>query len=507
MGDSVGQAPSDSFYHHLESRLTANPDRIVLTMSGQSLTGAALLQATARRAAALIAMGVGPGGRVVVQAEKSLELVLLYLAVLRIGAVYVPLNTSYRPAEIAYFIDDAQPRLFVCDPADIAVHAPLAARTGTAIHGLDRDGSGSFADAIPADTPASPAIPRMAHNLAAIVYTSGTTGRSKGAMISHGNLHANAQALIATWQITADDVLLHALPLFHIHGLFIALNTTLLAGGRTDMLPTFEASQVIDKLGGATLFMGVPTYYTRLLADPRLTPAIAAPIRLFICGSAPLTPQTFDAFQARTGDTIVERYGMSECGIICSNPVDGPRIAGSVGPPLPGVEVRIADNASKGVLEVRGDSVFSGYWRQPEKTAAEFRADGFFSTGDLATIDSGGIVRIVGREKDMIICGGLNVYPKEIEELIDAMPGVAEAAVIGLPHPDFGEAVCAVVRLDPAEPRPTPATIITALKLDLAGFKVPKAIFIVDELPRNAMAKVQKAALRARYANHFESSQ
>jgi malonyl-CoA/methylmalonyl-CoA synthetase len=250
--------------------------------------------------------------------------------------------------------------------------------------------------------------------------------------------------------------------------------------------------------------MGVPTYYTRLLTDPRLTPAISAHVRLFICGSAPLTPQTFDAFHARTGHAIVERYGMSECGIICSNPVDGPRLAGSVGTPLPGVEVRIADGAATGVLEVRGPSVFAGYWRQPEKTTAEFRPDGFFITGDIATIDENGVVRIVGREKDMIICGGLNVYPKEIEELIDALPGVAEAAVIGLPHPDFGEAVCAVVRLDSAQPPITPDAIITALKAELAGFKIPKAVFIVDELPRNAMAKVQKAVLRDRYARYFE---
>ena len=492
-----------SFYHQLETSLSSEPDRVSLTIASNALTGAELLAAVGHRAAALVAGGVTPGDRVIVQAEKSLELVLLYLATLRIGAVYVPLNTGYRHAEIAYFVGDAEPRLFVCDPADASAHAPMLAAAGAVLLTMDADGAGSFANSVTAAT--APAVARDADDLAAIVYTSGTTGLSKGAMITHGNLLANAEALIATWQITAADTLLHALPLYHIHGLFIALNTLLLAGGRIDMLAGFDAGQVLDRLGSASLFMGVPTYYTRLLADPRLTPAIAAPVRLFICGSAPLTPQTFEAFQARTGHAIVERYGMSECGIICSNPVDGPRLAGSVGTPLPGVEVRIADGAATGVLEVRGPSVFAGYWRQPEKTAAEFRPDGFFITGDLATIDENGVVRIVGREKDMIICGGLNVCPKEIEELIDALPGVAEAAVIGLPHPDFGEAVCAVVRLDAAQPAIDPAAIIAALKTELAGFKVPKAVFIVDELPRNAMAKVQKAVLRDRYARHFEA--
>ena len=492
-----------SFYHQLETSLGAAPDRVSLTIADTALTGAELLAAVGRRAAALVGAGVAPGDRVIVQAEKSLELVLLYLATLRIGAVYVPLNTGYRHAEIAYFVGDAEPRLFVCDPADADAHAPMIAAAGAVLLTMDADGGGSFAASVTGGT--APAISRDADDLAAIIYTSGTTGRSKGAMITHGNLLANAEALIATWQITAADTLLHALPLYHIHGLFIAFNTVLLAGGRIDMLAGFGAGQVLDRLGSASLFMGVPTYYNRLLADPRLTPGIAAHVRLFICGSAPLTPQTFDAFHARTGHAIVERYGMSECGIICSNPVDGPRLAGSVGTPLPGVEVRIADGAATGVLEVRGPSVFAGYWRQPEKTAAEFRPDGFFITGDIATIDENGVVRIVGREKDMIICGGLNVYPKEIEELIDALPGIAEAAVIGLPHPDFGEAVCAVVRLDPAQPAIEPAAIIAALKAELAGFKVPKAVFIVDELPRNAMAKVQKAVLRDRYAHHFEA--
>ncbi|KAB7643872.1 AMP-binding protein [Polymorphobacter fuscus] len=488
------------FYHRLDASLRGNADRTLLTFGDAALTGAELVDAVARRAAVLVAAGVAPGDRVMVQAEKSLELVLLYLATLRIGGVYVPLNTGYRAAEIAYFIGDAAPRLLVCDPADAAAHGAQVSAAGGILMTLDGGGRGSFADAVTADR--APAAARNADDLAAIVYTSGTTGRSKGAMITHGNLLANAHALIATWQITDDDTLLHALPLYHIHGLFIALNTLLLAGGRVDMLAGFDVDRVLGRLGTATLFMGVPTYYTRLLADPRLTPALAAPVRLFICGSAPLTPQIFETFEARTGHAIVERYGMSECGIICSNPVDGPRIAGSVGRPLPGTDVRIADGADTGVLEVRGPSVFAGYWRQPEKTAAEFRDDGFFTTGDIATIDADGSVRIVGREKDMIICGGLNVYPKEIEERIDALPGVAEAAVIGVPHPDFGEAVCAVVRPTGDIPL-APDAIVAALRGDLAGFKLPKAVFIVDELPRNAMAKVQKAVLRARYAGHF----
>ncbi|WP_326523002.1 AMP-binding protein [Sphingomonas sp.] len=489
-------APGDgapSFFAALAASLRTAGDRMVLTEAGRSLTGNELSSEIDRWAAALSALGVRPGDRVAAQAEKSLALALVYLATLRLGAVFLPLNPAYRADEVAYFLDDAEPRLLVADPGAVP------ARAGLTIMTLDAGGGGTLADAVArADNPAPPPHAASPDDLAVIVYTSGTTGRAKGAMITHRNLLVNARALIATWGIGADDVLLHALPLFHIHGLFIALNTLLLAGGRIDLLPGFDAATVVDRLPGATLFMGVPTYYTRLLAAPAFDRATANSIRLFVCGSAPLTPATFAAFEARTGQRILERYGMSECGIICSNPLDGDRVAGAVGRPLPGYQVRIADAAPVGVLEVRGDSVFAGYWRQPDKTRAEFRDDGFFVTGDIATIDATGVVRIVGRDKDMIISGGLNVYPKEIEERIDAIDGVVESAVVGVPHADFGEAVVAVVHAVPDAALSADA-ILARLRPVLAAFKLPKAVFLVDALPRNTMGKVERNVLRARY--------
>jgi len=492
-----------SFYQALAESLSQDPGAIRLTGAGQLFDGAALLAAIERWASALTSLGVGAGDRVAVQADKSIELVLLYLATLRIGAVYVPLNTAYRVAEIGYFLGDAEPAIFVCDPSAADACIGLGGSIGS-LWTLDQGGGGTLADIVAAGGGQAPPASAGPADLAAIVYTSGTTGRSKGAMITHRNLLANAQALIAAWRIEPDDTLLHMLPLYHIHGLFVALNTMLLAGGRTDLVAGFDSDAAITGFARATIFMGVPTYYTRLLSDARLTLQATEGIRLFVCGSAPLTPATFDAFAARTGHVILERYGMSECGIICSNPIDGPRVAGAVGLPLPGVEVRIADQEAVGVLEVRGSSVFQGYWRQPEKTQAEFSEDGFFITGDIATIDDGGVVRIVGREKDMVISGGLNVYPKEIETLIDLFEEVDESAVIGLAHPDFGEAVAAVVTLRPGATLDQ-AAAIARLRTELAGFKLPKAIFFVDVLPRNAMGKVQKAALRERFSPHFEA--
>lgn len=477
------------FWTRLSDRLSGAQD-VVLSAGDHGLDGPELLAKVERWAAMLAALGVGKGDRVAVQAGKSLDLVLLYLAALRVGALYLPLNTGYTDQEIAYFVRNAEPVLLVRDSAS----APLA--------GVEVRAIGDLAALSAVDAPPAPAHDATADDLAAIVYTSGTTGVSKGAMISHGNLLANAEALIATWDVSPADRLLHALPLFHIHGLFVALNTMLLAGGRTDLLPEFNPKAVLAGLSQATLFMGVPTYYTRLLADPGLDATSVTGIRVFICGSAPLTPQTFEAFEARTGHRILERYGMSECGIIASNPIEGERIAGSVGRPLPGFEARIADGAEIGVLEVRGPSVFSGYWRMPEKTRQEFRDDGFFVTGDVATIDAQGVIRIVGRDKDMIISGGLNVYPKEIEERINDLPGIVESAVIGLPHADFGEAVAAVVHARSPDTFDS-AALIAALRSELAGFKLPKAVFVVPELPRNTMGKVQKAALRSRYADHF----
>jgi len=490
---------TESFPEALSRALADAGDRPVLSADARVLSGRQLADDIERWAAGLAALGVRKGERVAVHAEKSLDLILLYLATLRLGALYLPLNTAYRAAELAYFLDDAEPVLFVCDPATDTVETASAPMVLT----LGADGKGSLAAAIAGSHPAPPAVTIAPDDLAAIVYTSGTTGRSKGAMITHANLVSNARALIDAWGVVPDDRLLHALPLYHIHGLFIALNTMLLAGARTDLLPGFDADTVLDRLPDATLFMGVPTYYTRLLASPRLDRAAVAGMRLFVCGSAPLTPQTFAAFEDRSGLRILERYGMSECGIICSNPLDGARIPGAVGRPLAGVAARIAEGAAVGILEVRGPNVFAGYWRQPDKTAAEFRDGGWFSTGDVATIDTDGVVRIVGRDKDMIISGGLNVYPKEIEEMIDALPGVGESAVIGLPHPDFGEAVAAVIR-----PLPGVAvdleSVVGALRPRLASFKLPKAVIVVDELPRNAMGKVQKVALRGRYAGWFE---
>lgn len=452
-----------------------------------------------RWARGLASLGVKAGDRVAVQTEKSLEIVQLYLATLRLGAVYLPLNDAYRPDEIAYFLGDAEPILFICDPTNAKSYQDM----GVAIATLDAAGGGSLAQIVAGAHPPLAAHDRSGTDLAAIIYTSGTTGRSKGAMITHANLLSNARALIAAWGVTRDDVLVHALPLFHIHGLFVALNVLMLAGGEIRLLSTFDSEKVIDHLPHATIFMGVPTYYTRLLADPRLDKAATAGLRLFICGSAPLTPATFHAFAERTGHLILERYGMSECGIICSNPLVGKRQPGAVGRPLDGTTVRIADGKEIGVLEVHGPNIFAGYWRQPEKTRAEFRDDGFFITGDIASIDADGVVRIVGRDKDMIIAGGLNVYPKEIESLVDLLPGVEESAVIGLPHPDFGEAVAAVVRLAP-DAAIDGDVIIAALRSQLAGFKLPKAVFVVDELPRNTMGKVQKAQLRATYAPWFK---
>lgn len=489
-----------SFYTALAERLARAGDATVLSSGETSLTGPGLLAEVERWAGGLARQGVVAGDRVAVQADKSLSIVLLYLAVLRLGAVYVPLNTAYRAAEIAYFLSDAEPRLLICDPAAVDALAGY----GVPLLTLDRAMRGTLADAIATASAGAPAHVATASDLAAIVYTSGTTGRSKGAMITHRNLLSNAQALIATWQIEPSDTLLHALPLYHIHGLFISLNTLLLVAGHTRLLAAFDADAVFAALPDATVFMGVPTYYTRLLADARLDRAATAAIRLFVCGSAPLTPATFEAFEARTGQQILERYGMSECGIICSNTIAGPRLAGAVGPPLPGVEVRIGGGNDVGVLEVRGDNVCAGYWRQPDKTAAEFLDDGFFITGDIATIDETGVVRIVGRDKDLIISGGLNIYPKEIELVIDELEEVDEAAVIGLPHADFGEAVVAVVRLHPGASLDR-AALIERLRPVLAGFKLPKAAFFVDELPRNAMGKVQKALLREQFAGRFEA--
>jgi len=470
-------------------------------------------RASARIANLLASLDLPADARVAVQVEKSPEAVMLYLATLRAGLIYLPLNTAYRASEIEYFLQDAAPSVVVCSPGNLDWVQPLARQAGTMhVFTLDelRNGrnSGSLLDSAAGCADHFDTVSRDADQLAAILYTSGTTGRSKGAMLSHGNLASNALVLRDYWRWQADDVLLHALPLFHIHGLFVACNGALVNGSKMIFLPRFDSAEVVRQLPRATVFMGVPTYYTRLLDDAAFDRAASANIRLFISGSAPLLPATFDAFRERTGHTILERYGMSETAMLSSNPYDGTRIPGSVGMPLPGVAIRTVGKDGQacsvdeiGDIQVRGLNVFKGYWRMPEKTAEEFTADGYFKTGDVGRFDANGYLWIVGRSKDLIISGGYNVYPKEVEAVIDAMDGVLESAVIGVPHADFGEAVVAVVVPDPASNAVLDEDgIIASLKQTIANFKVPKQVHVIDELPRNAMGKVQKNLLRSRFA-------
>ncbi|MEM7507962.1 MAG: malonyl-CoA synthase [Pseudomonadota bacterium] len=481
---------------------------------GETLDYGTLFAQAERCASALTLAGVVPGDRVAVQVEKSIEALALYLGTILSGGVFLPLNMGYTPAEMAYFLGDAEPTVLVCDPARHGALGSVAAKAGTAaLFTLDRDGAGSWAEAVVEDD-AFEAVPRGRDDLAAILYTSGTTGRSKGAMLSHGNLASNSTTLVEHWRFTKDDVLIHALPIFHTHGLFVATNVTLIAGGSVIFMPAFNADALIEALPRATAMMGVPTFYTRLLDHPDLSREVTANMRLFVSGSAPLLSETHGRWQQVTGHAILERYGMTETNMNTSNPYDGARRAGTVGFPLPGVEIRIADPATGEVLpqgeiggiEVRGPNVFQGYWRMPEKTAEELRENGFFLTGDLGRIDAQGYLSIVGRSKDLIISGGFNVYPKEIEALIDAIPGVRESAVVGLPHPDFGEGVAAVVVTEP-DARVEEADIAAALGDQLAKFKQPKRVFFVDELPRNAMSKVTKNTLRDRFANTFQQTQ
>ncbi len=489
--------------------LTPAPERLFLrTVDGRGITHGEMIEAAGRYANALTDLGVRPGDRVAVQVEKSPDAILLYLGCLRAGAVYLPLNTGYTLAELDYFIADAEPVLIVCAPDRREGIAALAARLGVgAVETLGEDGaSGGLIERAAAASPDFATIARAPDDLAAILYTSGTTGRSKGAMLTHANLTSNALVLKDYWRFTEQDVLIHALPIYHTHGLFVATNIVLLAGASMIFLPRFEAGEVIGLMSEATCLMGVPTFYVRLAADPRLDRATAAHMRLFISGSAPLLAETHRDFSARTGHAILERYGMTETNMNTSNPYDDERIAGTVGLPLPGVALRVVDPDAGarlpageiGMIEVKGPNVFAGYWRMPEKTASEFRADGYFITGDLGVVDARGYVSIVGRGKDLIISGGLNVYPKEVEGEIDALPGVEESAVFGLPHPDFGEAVTAVVVLKPGATL-SEAAVIDALRDRLAKFKLPKRVVFIDALPRNAMGKVQKAVLRETY--------
>jgi malonyl-CoA/methylmalonyl-CoA synthetase len=464
-----------------------------------------LRSATGRFAARLQALGGKVGDRIVVQVDKSPEAVLLYLAALRAGLIFVPLNTAYTAAELEYFLSDAEPTIVVCRPTDEGDVRAMA--RGARVLTLGDDRTGSLLEEMPEGD--VPVVAREADDIAAILYTSGTTGRSKGAMLSHGNLLSNALTLKDLWHWSGDDVLLHILPIYHVHGLFVAIHGALAAGASVIFHRGFDPATVIADFARATVLMGVPTHYTRLIAAPELSPEAAAHMRLFVSGSAPLLAEAHERFEARTGQRILERYGMTETGMITSNPYDGSRVAGTVGYPLPGVEVRIraesgelAPAGEPGILEVHGPNVFKGYWRNPDKTLQEFRADGFFITGDVATQDSDGRITLVGRAKDLIIAGGLNIYPKEIEEAIDALPGVEESAVIGIPHPDLGEGVVAIV-VGRAGIELSDDGILAALSSQLARFKRPRRIVVVDALPRNAMGKVQKAALRQEYAGLF----
>ncbi len=470
-----------------------------------------VLEVSARFANTLVGLGVQPGDRVAVQVEKSVEALMLYLGCVRAGAIFLPLNTAYTAAEISYFLGDAEPRVFVCDPARADELKPAADAAGATLEtlgvwsGPDRS-AGSLSDKALAAAPNFTDIARGPDDLAAILYTSGTTGRSKGAMLSHENLASNARVLVEYWRFTADDVLLHALPIFHTHGLFVATNVILLAGASMLFLPKFDPNEVFRLLPRANAMMGVPTFYVRLLQDARLSLETTAHMRLFVSGSAPLLADTHRDWSARTGHAILERYGMTETNMNTSNPYDGDRVPGTVGFPLPGVSLRVTDPDSGkplatdeiGMIEVKGPNVFKGYWRNPEKTASEFRPDGFFITGDLGKVDGRGYVHIVGRGKDLIITGGYNVYPKEVESEIDALPGVVESAVIGLPHRDFGEGVTAVVVQKPGANLDA-AALQAELEKRLAKFKCPKRVILVDDLPRNTMGKVQKNVLRETY--------
>ncbi|MCG7629315.1 malonyl-CoA synthase [Epibacterium sp. MM17-32] len=501
----------------------ANPlyDRLFGIHAGKSTpflhlqTGAVIshqdfLGRAAQIAHVLTHSGLKPGDRVAAQVEKSPEALALYAACVQAGLIFLPLNTAYTAEELSYFIENSGASVVVCDRRNEATLLPIARQLGAALATLNADGTGTLMDQAAGMPTSFATVTRDAEDLAAFLYTSGTTGRSKGAMLTQNNLLSNAETLVREWRFTADDVLLHALPIFHTHGLFVATNITLASGGSMIFLPKFDLDLVLTHLPQATTMMGVPTFYTRLLGDERFTRDLAARMRLFVSGSAPLLADTHAQFEARTGHRILERYGMTETNMNTSNPYAGARRAGTVGFPLPGVDLKITDPESGdtlpqgeiGVIEVRGPNVFKGYWQMPEKTAAELRADGFFITGDLGRVDEDGYVHIVGRNKDLIISGGYNIYPKEIELVLDQQPGVLESAVIGVPHPDFGETVLGLIVPEPGKAPDLEGVAETAGQA-LARFKHPRRLLVLDELPRNTMGKVQKNILRERYQDMF----
>lgn len=499
-----------NLYALLASRFPADRSAPCLILpDGRVIDYAQLESQSARYGALLASSGLQPGERIAAQTGKSPEALFLYLGCLRAGCVYLPLNPAYTRSELAYFLDNARPGLFVCAPARLEEAQSLATQTGVArVQTLGHRGEGSLPLATARMPERFETVRRADEDLAALLYTSGTTGRSKGVMLSHRNLAANALVLHEYWGFRQGDVLLHMLPIFHTHGLFVATHCVLLNGSAMLFEPRFDAARALPLMRAATVFMGVPTYYTRLLQEPGLTPEAVANMRLFISGSAPLLPDTFAQFRNRTGHTLLERYGMTEGGMFTSNPLEGERRGGTVGHPLPETRVRVCTEEDAPVLageigqvQVHGANIFSGYWQMPEKTQEEFTADGFFRTGDLGRFDTEGYLWLVGRNKDLIISGGLNIYPKEIEEAIDSLPGVMESAVIGLPHTDFGEAVTAIVVREAAGDPPDAETLLQPLRERLAGFKLPKFIHFVDELPRNAMGKVQKNILRQQFSS------
>ncbi len=493
------------FGRHAESDKTC-----LIQADGSHLSYAGFLEMAARYANCFNAQGLKPGDRVAVQVPKSAEALAVYAACVRAGLVLLPLNTAYTADELDYFAGNAEPGLMLCAPEAEGALTPVAQKHGARLLTLDGHGGGSFIAAAADQSSEFETVSREPDDLAALLYTSGTTGRSKGAMLSHANLLSNAEVLKVSWGFTEEDVLLHALPIFHTHGLFVASNITFLAGGAMIFLPAFKTEAMVENLPKATSMMGVPTFYTRLLDSSDFTADLVSHMRLFVSGSAPLLAETHTAFEERTGHHILERYGMTETNMITSNPLEGDRRAGTVGFPLDGVQARVVDPDSGapvqtgdvGMVEVKGPNVFQGYWKMPDKTAEEFRADGFFITGDMGRIDEDGYLSIVGRSKDLIISGGFNIYPKEVELLLDDQEGVLESAVIGAPHPDFGEGVVGVLVPVPGAQLDADA-ILAKIKPKIARFKQPKALFILDELPRNAMGKVQKAALRETHKDCF----
>jgi malonyl-CoA/methylmalonyl-CoA synthetase len=506
----MNQAANANLFSRLFDGLD-DPKRLAIeTHDGARISYGDLIARAGQMANLLVARGVKPGDRVAVQVEKSVANIVLYLATVRAGAVYLPLNTAYTLHELDYFIGDAEPSLVVCDPSKAEGLAPIAAKVTAKVETLGPDGKGSLTEAADKASSEFATVSRANDDLAAILYTSGTTGRSKGAMLTHDNLASNSLSLVGFWRFTDKDVLIHALPIYHTHGLFVATNVTLFARASMIFLPKLDPDLIIKLMARATVLMGVPTFYTRLLQNSALSRETTKHMRLFISGSAPLLAETHREWSARTGHAVLERYGMTETNMNTSNPYDGERVPGAVGFPLPGVSVRVTDPETGkelprdeiGMIEVKGPNVFKGYWRMPEKTKAEFRGDGFFITGDLGKIDAKGYVHILGRGKDLVISGGFNVYPKEIESEIDAMPGVIESAVIGVPHADFGEGVTAVLVCNKGADV-TEAAVLKALDGRLAKFKMPKRVFVVDELPRNTMGKVQKNVLRDTYKDLY----